>query len=272
MPSLVSTQPLSSLALCRSLFSSRTDLRPTASHGEGEEGDASAPPATTSMEDATATAAFNESTRRNRRSRILHTLNIGRMTTATPEERLAALRMLRNEQMIGDSTPRARNRFSQRLSRTFGSRPQSGSGTPRRNSGIISTAETLPTAEVLHASEMESTAEEPLAAEEAPPTDLSITAEVPPAMETPQVQELSLSQEKLPNIDTQANIEEKRTAKPLAESGEASAVASTVAGASDNQVAVRETARLGTPASTASASPEPGPPSQPNIAPFYSYR
>ena len=248
------------------------------------------------MEDGTTTAAVNETTRRNRRSRILHTLNIGRMTTATPEERLAALRMLRHEQMIGDSTPRARSRFSQRLSRTFGSRPQSGAGTPRRNSGIIANAETSPTAEAHPSTEMESTAEEPLASEGQPRTRLSPTTEVPPAEGTPQIREAheeraphaagsaqivevsrpsaeqTIVEEKAATVDTKTKAEESHTSRPTDEAEATSMVASNMAEASDNQVAMPDTAHGGNSASTASSSTAQRLPSQPNFSHFYSYR
>ena len=76
-----------------------------------------------------------ETTRHNRRSRILH---IGRMRHATPDERIEALRRLRNENRdratnanvdeggwsVGERTL---NRIGARLSRAFGgSRPASG--------------------------------------------------------------------------------------------------------------------------------------------------
>ena len=80
-------------------------------------------------------ALNTETTRHNRRSRILH---IGRMRHATPDERIEALRRLRNENRdratnanveeggwsVGERTL---NRIGARLSRAFGgSRPASG--------------------------------------------------------------------------------------------------------------------------------------------------
>ena len=80
-----------------------------------------------------------ETTRHNRRSRILH---IGRMRHATPDERIEALRRLRNENRdratnenveeggwsVGERTL---NRIGARLSRAFGgSRPASGISAP----------------------------------------------------------------------------------------------------------------------------------------------
>ena len=112
-------------------FSSRVDLHPTRSH-DPEAGDEMA-------EDLDDGPSFeirespnvDVSERRNRRSRILHTLNIGRMRHATPEERIEALRRLRAENQASDSTAeqggRRGSRFSRRISRAFGgSRPHSG--------------------------------------------------------------------------------------------------------------------------------------------------
>ena len=84
-------------------------------------------------------ASNTEISRHNRRSRILH---IGRMRHATPDERIEALRRLRNEdrhraaevnieeagQSVGERTL---NRIGARLSRAFGgSRPASGISGP----------------------------------------------------------------------------------------------------------------------------------------------
>lgn len=72
-------------------------------------------------------AQAEEESRPHRRSRIVSILNIGRMREATPEERLNALRRLREEGMINPETTgeRSRRRFSHRWSRAFGSRPTS---------------------------------------------------------------------------------------------------------------------------------------------------
>lgn len=84
-------------------------------------------------------APNTETTRHNRRSRILH---IGRMRHATPDERIEALRRLRNENRdratnanVEDSGwsvgERTLNRIGARLSRAFGaSRPASGISAP----------------------------------------------------------------------------------------------------------------------------------------------
>ena len=80
-----------------------------------------------------------ESARHNRRSRILHTLNIGRMRHATPEERIAALRRLRNENEASDpaaeQSSRRGSRFSRRFSRAFG-----GSHGGSRRASVMNTS------------------------------------------------------------------------------------------------------------------------------------
>lgn len=115
-------------------FYSRVDLHPTSPDNEEPEengadtdvipadpGDRSIPP--------------TETARRNRRSRILSTLNVGRMRHATADERIDALRRLREEnQATNDNADqggwivgeRTMNRARARLSRAFGSRPASG--------------------------------------------------------------------------------------------------------------------------------------------------
>lgn len=112
----------------------RVDLHPTSPDNEEPEengadtdvipadpGDRSIPP--------------TETARRNRRSRILSTLNVGRMRHATADERIDALRRLREEnQATNDNADqggwivgeRTMNRARARLSRAFGSRPASG--------------------------------------------------------------------------------------------------------------------------------------------------
>lgn len=119
------------------IFNSRVDLRPTASHDaerEGAEG-------TYIYDGPSLEVAYEEipeePTRRHRRSRILSTLNIGRMREATPEERIDALRRLRDEGLVGaeSESSRPRRRFS-RLSRAFGSRPTSAVMHSRPVSGV----------------------------------------------------------------------------------------------------------------------------------------
>ncbi|KAK4695200.1 hypothetical protein P7C71_g2502, partial [Lecanoromycetidae sp. Uapishka_2] len=125
----------------------RVDLHPTTSHASTDESTLDTAAATTepTMTSPNDILTTETTARRNRRSRILHTLNVGRMRHATPEERLAALRHLRRENpdpaddvnqeqggwMVGERTM---NRFSRRFSRAFGagngSRPQSGVAAP----------------------------------------------------------------------------------------------------------------------------------------------
>jgi len=87
-----------------------------------------------------------ESAHGNRRSRILHTLNHGRMRHATPEERIAALRRLRRENQTSDvfaeQGGRTGNRFSRRFSHALGgSRPVSR---PISEVPVSTTATTFP--------------------------------------------------------------------------------------------------------------------------------
>ena len=233
------------------------------------------------------------------------------MRNATPEERLAALRMLRNEQRTGDSTPRSRNRFSQRLSRTFGSRPHSGAGTPRRNSGVLATAETPPSTETHPTTEMESTAEEPSTIEEASTAGLSRTADMPRVEEMPHVEEahtaeaphaagsahtveVSRSSAEAPRSEESPPFDAAAAAAAAAAQNEPAehsdmealsvpatttrheaspAIASTSSETSDNVGAALETAPPAAPIPTApTSSTGSGSPSEPNIAPFYSYR
>lgn len=119
------------------LTCSRVDLHPTTSHDTDADGEDAMDEIPLGDAPVAAGAPHGESARRrNRRSRILHTLNIGRMRHATPEERIAALRRLRSENQASESIPNQggrtgthtpMNRFSRRLSRAFGgSRPASG--------------------------------------------------------------------------------------------------------------------------------------------------
>lgn len=126
--------PLQSSVLFLIPFNSRVDLHPTAADDEEPEEDEA-------VNNAIAAGPVNrssvptETARRNRRSRILNTLNIGRMRHATADERIDALRRLREEtQATNDNIDqggwivgeRTMNRARARLSRTFGSRPASG--------------------------------------------------------------------------------------------------------------------------------------------------
>ena len=120
---------------------SRVDLHPTTSNIEDlEVDDAEAEPSQPNGPPTSTNDASNaETTRHNRRSRILH---IGRMRHATPDERIEALRRLRNEDRdratndnieegglsVGERTL---NRISARLGRAFGgARPASGVSAP----------------------------------------------------------------------------------------------------------------------------------------------
>ena len=121
-------------------LSSRIDLHPTSSNDATEiDHEPSLEPRYAELS-PDAETIHNETTRRNRRSRILSTLNIGRMRHATPQERIEALRTLRNEGMTGfdrsDQGQRTSNRFSRRFSRALGSRPTSAVSTSRPVSEI----------------------------------------------------------------------------------------------------------------------------------------
>ena len=94
--------------------------------------------------------APTETARRNRRSRILRTLNVGRMRHATADERIEALRRLRDENQATDESvdqggrnvgERTMNRARARLSRAFGSRPASGVHNSRPTSQVPAAAE-----------------------------------------------------------------------------------------------------------------------------------
>ena len=124
------------------LSSSRIELQPTTSNEDPNSGDHVPSLELREIEvhqDAEGTA---NDARRHRRSRILSTLNIGRMRQATPQERLEALRNLR-EANASNNEDGPRNRFSRRLSRALGSRPASGvisrpvSGIPAAASGAL---------------------------------------------------------------------------------------------------------------------------------------
>lgn len=108
-----------------------------------------------------------DAARRNRRSRILSTLNVGRMRHATADERIEALRTLREQtqatnesaeqggRTVGD---RPMNRARARLSRAFGSRPASAVHGSRPTSQVPSHA--AASAEAPTGAETSATAEE----------------------------------------------------------------------------------------------------------------
>ena len=145
-----------------------------------------------------------ETTRHNRRSRILH---IGRMRHATPDERIEALRRLRNENRdratnanvdeggwsVGERTL---NRIGARLSRAFGgSRPASG----------ISAPGSRPVSQVPAAS---ATTEAPPIAEARSPTEVPTTSTIAEA-QLP-------SERDVTTIETPAAITAETAAEPPA--------------------------------------------------------
>ena len=157
-------------------------------------------------------APNGETTRHNRRSRILH---IGRMRHATPDERIEALRRLRNENRdratnanveegglsVGERTL---NRIGARLSRAFGgSRPASGVSAPgsRPVSQVPAVSETMeapsPIAEVRRPTEEEPTTS-PIA-EAQPPHERNVTTIEPPAATTTE----TAAEPSAPEINTQ---------------------------------------------------------------------
>lgn len=133
--------------LAKSLHS-RVDLHPTSNDTEDLEEDEAE---THVIPDGpgTRSSAPTETARRNRRSRILSTLNVGRMRHATADERIEALRRLRDENhatnenveqggwIVGERTM---NRARARLSRAFGSRPASGIHDSRPTSQVVPSA------------------------------------------------------------------------------------------------------------------------------------
>ena len=139
---------------------SRVDLHPTASHDPAIEGEDYDDGPSFDVREYSEVPHAEVNARRNRRSRILHTLNIGRMRHATPEERIAALRRLRHENQASDPTTeqggRVGSSFSRRISRVLGG-SHAGS---RRASGILNSR---PVSEIPH-----------VAAEPATPTMLEM--------------------------------------------------------------------------------------------------
>ena len=169
---------------------SRVDLHPTTSNIEDldVEDAESEPSPHNGLPPTSPNDALNaETTRHNRRSRILH---IGRMRHATPDERIEALRRLRNENRdratnenveeggwsVGERTL---NRISARLGRAFGgTRPGSG----------VSAPASRPVSQVPAAS---ATMEAPSPAAEAhPPPERNVTTtQLPPTTTTEAVAE-----------------------------------------------------------------------------------
>ena len=143
--------------LLLTLFDSRVDLHPT-SHDADEPEEEDDESYMTPADPASQANASTENTRHNRRSRILNTLNVGHMRHATADERIEALRRLRSEDQtqaanenIDQSSPFARertlNRARARLSRAFGSRPNSAVHASRPTSQVPATATAAAAAE-----------------------------------------------------------------------------------------------------------------------------
>ena len=184
MSSLVSNPFVQPIILFLIPLYSRVDLHPTSPDTEEPEEDEAdtyvilADPG--NLSDAPA-----ETARRNRRSRILSTLNVGRMRHATADERIEALRRLREENQATNENvdqggwivgERTMNRARARLSRAFGSRPASGVHGSRPTSQVPAaaasvedptTAETRATAEA-HAREVAAATEAPAPIETTP--------------------------------------------------------------------------------------------------------
>lgn len=162
----------------------RVDLHPTSTDTEDPEEDEAD---TYVIPDGPGnrSSAPTETAHRNRRSRILSTLNVGRMRHATADERIEALRRLRDENhatnenvdqggwIVGERTM---NRARARLSRAFGSRPASGIHNSRPTSQVVPTAAA---ASVV----APATAETPATAE-ARTAEVAATTEVPAPIET----------------------------------------------------------------------------------------
>ena len=164
---------------------SRVDLHPTTTgNEEPEEDGADTYVLPTNL--GNPSAAPTENSRRNRRSRILSTLNVGRMRHATADERIEALRRLREENQATNENieqggwivgERTMNRARARLSRAFGSRPSSGIHGSRPTSQVPAAAATSAEAPI--------TAETPATAESSPPEVASATEAPTPIEPTP---------------------------------------------------------------------------------------
>lgn len=179
VPSLVSYPVVQQSSLVLIAIYSRVDLHPTSPGTEEPEADEVDPYMLPADPDNRSNAP-QEAARRNRRSRILSTLNVGRMRHATPNERIEALRTLRSENQttnenvdqgasnIGERT--TMNRARARLSRAFGSRPASGVHSSRPTSQIppVATAE-APTTTETPATTAGAASEAPAPVEATPP-------------------------------------------------------------------------------------------------------
>lgn len=158
---------------------SRVDLHPTSTGDEEPEEDGT----DTYVLPTNPSGAPTENTRRNRRSRILSTLNVGRMRHATADERIEALRRLREENQATNENieqggwivgERTMNRARARLSRAFGSRPSSGVHGSRPTSQVPAAAAASAEAPI--------TAEAPATAESSAP-EVAATTEAPTPIE-----------------------------------------------------------------------------------------
>ena len=138
-------------------------------------------------------ASNAETTRHNRRSRILH---IGRMRHATPDERIEALRRLRNENRdratndnieeggwsVGERTL---NRISARLGRAFGgARPASGVSAPASRPVSQVPAASATTGAPSPAAEAHPSPERNVTTTQSPPAATTEAAADPPAPES----------------------------------------------------------------------------------------
>lgn len=183
MPSLVRISPNSptvSLLIC---LRSRVDLHPTSSDAEDAE-DEEADTNVISANPGNRSGTPTDTAHRNRRSRILSTLNAGRMRHATADERIEALRRLREENQATNENvdqggwivgERTMNRARARLSRAFGSRPASGVHGSRPTSQVPAGAAAAP--------DEASSAAEALTTEEARAPEVAATTEAPAPIE-----------------------------------------------------------------------------------------
>ena len=176
MPSLVSDGFFRCSIPVLTPVCSRVDLHPTSSRSEEPEEDEA-------DTDVVPASAPTETARRNRRSRILSTLNAGRMRHATADERIEVLRRLREENQttvenadqggrVGGE--RTMHRARARLTRAFGSRPASGVYSSRPTSQVPAAAASA---------EHPVTMETPSSAE-ARPHEVAVATEAPTAIET----------------------------------------------------------------------------------------
>lgn len=180
--SLVSYPIVLKSVLVLTAIYSRVDLHPTSPGTEELEED-EAETHVVPSDHGNRSNAPQEAARHNRRSRILSTLNVGRMRHATPNERIEALRRLRSENQttnenvdqaasnVGERT--TMNRARARLSRAFGSRPASGVHSSRPTSQIPPAAAEAPTTTETPATTAGGASEAPAPIEATPPANAS---------------------------------------------------------------------------------------------------